>query len=479
MREGHTARDTPKILFIYTYNLQTDMKKTTEENNEVYNLLGKKKKDTTKKINLEIYTPHKNQQKIIDSDARFKVINCGRRFGKTTFAVNTLFISALLQDNGTFWYVAPTYRQAKQIAWRMFTELYYLNNKKLFSKPPNESQLQLILENGSYIELKGADNEDSLRGVGLDGVVLDEYATMKPHVWDEIIQPTITDKQGWGMFISTPQGYNHFHEMYEKAKFLPDWERFHFTSYDNPALKKGEIDRAKTETAEDYFAQEYMADFRKFTGLVYKEFDRKTHVSNSFEIPNDWSRWRTIDAGYNNPFCCLWVTQDPESGIFYIYDEHYLPLQTTRYHAEIINGKSVGQYFKATYIDPSASQVMQDLGTFGVYCYKADNTVVYKRGQDYESGIPKVAELLKIDPILNKPKIMIFKDCKNFIDEIETYRWEQNKIDKNARETPHKSNDHAMDALRYFVNSYNLILNPKPYKKSTPVYQPRNLITGY
>ena len=114
----------------------------------------------------------------------------------------------------------------------MLMAMYYDNDSVLFSKKPNESSLEMFFHNGSRIKLKGADNEDSLRGVGLDGVVLDEYAMMKPQVWQEIIQPTITDKKGWAIFVSTPKGYNHFYDMYEKAKVLPNWDRFHFTSYD-------------------------------------------------------------------------------------------------------------------------------------------------------------------------------------------------------------------------------------------------------
>ena len=424
--------------------------------------------------------PHVNQQKIIDSSARFKVINCGRRFGKTTFAINTLFLAALLQENGTYWYVAPTYRQAKQIAWRMLFQLYNKNSKKLFAKQPNESQLSMQLYNGSYIELKGADNEDSLRGVGLNGVVLDEYATMKPNVWEEIISPTVTDTRGWAIFISTPKGYNHFHKIYQDALKLDGWEAFSFTTYDNPRITKAEIDRTKETMSEDFFAQEHMADFRKFTGLVYKDFNRETHVCESFQIPSNWPLWRSIDHGFTNPFVCLWITQDPEGQEFYVFDEHYLAHQTTKYHAEIINGKSFGMYFRATYIDPAARQVLQDLGTFGIYCTQGNNTMGIRQTEKNSMGIGKITELLKIDPRTKKPRIFVFSHCKNIISEFEKYRWEETKLNSATKETPHKEDDHAMDALRYFVNSYYAIqVINKPYKKTTPVYTPLNSFTGY
>ena len=456
------------------------MKKPVEQ--EILDTVKAEPRD--KEINLKVYPPsgepHANQKKILMESARFKVVVCGRRFGKTTFAINSMFLEALMNENGTYWYVAPTYRQAKQIAWRMLFDLYRHNEPKLFYKRPNESELKMVLHNGSYLELKGADNEDSLRGVGLDGVILDEYSMMKPNVWEEIIEPTLLDKQGWAIFIGTPKGYDHFYELYEKANKTPGWKNFHFTSYDNPYIKKQEIDKKRASVQEDYFAQEYLAEFRRFTGLVYKGFSRDTHVVEPFQIPADWPKWRTIDAGFTNPFVCLWITEDPSTNTFYIYDEHYLAQQTIRFHGEIINGRSIGQYFRATYIDPSARQQMQDLAEMGIYCTQAENTVTGGgRGGSYQSGIAKVSELLKVNPTTEKPRIYIFNHCKNLVKEFEVYRWEENKHGHTKREIPHKENDHAMDALRYFVNSYFNLQKPKPYKAKAEPYKPTNSFTGY
>lgn len=446
---------------------------------EIQDKLKVDPEETSEKIDLKVYTPHENQKKILETPARFKVVVCGRRFGKTTFAINSMFIEALMKENGTYWYVAPTYRQAKQIAWRMLFDLYRNNDSKLFFKRPNESQLQMIMKNGSYIELKGADNEDSLRGVGLDGVILDEYSMMKPNVWEEIIEPTLVDKQGWAIFIGTPKGYDHFYQLFDKANDTPSWKNFHFSSYDNPFLKREEIDAKRKTVQEDYFAQEYLAEFRRFTGLVYKEFSRDLHVIEPIQIPQSWPRWRAIDAGFTNPFVCLWIAEDPSTNTFYIYDEHYLAGQTTRFHAEIINGRSVGQYFRSTYIDPSARQVMQDLGEMGIYCTGGINTVGGTAGGSYQSGISKVSELLKVDPRTGKPRIYVFNHCKNIVREFEKYRWEETKHGKSRREIPHKEDDHTMDALRYFVNSYYFIQKPKPVKEKAQTYQARNSYTGY
>jgi PBSX family phage terminase large subunit len=336
----------------------------------------------------------------------------------------------------------------------------------------------LQLENGSYIELKGADNEDSLVGVGLDGIVIDEYGIVKPHVWEQILQPTLADTLGWGIFIGTPRGYNHFYSLYESAKTNADWSAFHFTTYDNPHIQRTEIERNKTQMAEDYFAQEYLADFRKFTGLVYKDFDLKVHVVDQSQIPTGYPRWRTIDAGFTNPFVCLFIAQ-AEDGTYIIYDEYYNQGETTKYNAEMINSQSFGQYFKTTYIDPSARQVAQDMAQFGIYAIGADNTV--NQTQGYIAGIPKVAELLKINPRTNKPGLLVSRHCKNTIKEFQNYRWaeKKNKTSGNQREMPHKEHDHSMDALKYWVNSV-LVLKEKPIiiKEAKP-YVPNNYRTGY
>jgi len=459
------------------FGISTDeMKESSNLELDVSKMLNAPRID--KRVNINLYTPHANQKKVIASPARFKILRCGRRFGKTTFALNTLFLASILKENGTYWYVAPTYRQAKQIAWRMVLDLHRANNKKLFNKPPSIYDLNLQFNSGSYLELKGSDNEDSLRGVGLDGVILDEYALMKPNVWEEIIRPTLLDKGGWAIFISTPKGYNHFYDLEESAKGNKEWEIFHFTSYDNPINKKGEIDQIKEEITDEYFQQEYMASYVKFTGLIYKDWDDRIHLVEPFQVPITWPRWRSIDPGGTNPLACLWIAQDPLSKDFYLYDEHYIGNQTIRYHAEVINAKSIGQYFRQTFIDPSAKQWITDFAQFGIYATPGINTVGIKTKEQTTTGIGKVAELMKINPTTGQPRLHVFNTLENFVKEIKNYQWDIKK-DKGVTERPKKTDDHLMDALRYFVNSYQQVLNIQREKRPAPKYQPNNSLTGY
>lgn len=211
-----------------------------------------------------IFQPHLNQQIIRDSEARFKVVVAGRRFGKTVFAINELINNALLYPWTKNWYVAPTYRQAKEIAWKMLFE--YLPREFISRK--NEVELSVELGQGSEITLKGADNPESLKGVGLNYAVLDEYGQMKPTVWDEVVRPMLVDSKGKAIFIGTPVGYNHFWTLYSKEKDDPDYKSFHFKTIDNLAIAdiEIEVEKARLETDPIKFSQEYEANFEALVG---------------------------------------------------------------------------------------------------------------------------------------------------------------------------------------------------------------------
>ena len=156
----------------------------------------------------------KPQQEIVSATQRFKVVIAGRRFGKTHLAIRELCYHARL-PNREVWYVAPTYRMSKMICWKKL-------RKKLtdlrWAKKINESELTILLKNGSTIALKGADNPDSLRGVGLDFLVMDEFADIDPEAFYEVLRPTLADKEGNALFIGTPKGMNWAHDLYQLSK---------------------------------------------------------------------------------------------------------------------------------------------------------------------------------------------------------------------------------------------------------------------
>ena len=214
-------------------------------------------------LNVEL---HPAQLSIFNSEARFKVVAAGRRFGKSRLAAWILLIKALQSDSKDVFYIGPTFQQAKDIMWSMLKEL---GQDIIVDAYENTARLTLV--NGRKIFLKGSDRPDTLRGVGLAYVVLDEYASMKPNVWEQIIRPTLADVKGGALFIGTPAGKNHFYELYNEAKKEDDWETFSYNSTDNPYIDDEEIEAARKSMSSMAFRQEFEASFETFTGGIFKE----------------------------------------------------------------------------------------------------------------------------------------------------------------------------------------------------------------
>ena len=215
------------------------------------------------------FFPHLAQQKIRESNARFRIVIAGRRFGKSVLAANECIEYALANANVKVWYCSPFYKQTKEIAWNIFK--FYL--PKEFIEKVNESELKFSLINGSEIALKGTDNPDALVGVGLKFVVLDEFALMRPEVWKGIVRPMLIDSKGKALFISTPRGFNWAYDLWKQAQRDTDeWDTFQFRTVDNTSVNDiaSEVDKAKADATSELdritFRQEYEATFEVVTG---------------------------------------------------------------------------------------------------------------------------------------------------------------------------------------------------------------------
>src|SRR6202163_5131998 len=159
------------------------------------------------------------QWEVFNCASRFRILVAGRRFGKTYLAMVEL-CRAAWKPGRLVWYVAPTYKQAKRIAWKPLKQM----TRPYWASKPNETDLTIELVCGGTISLRGADNYDSLRGDGLDFIVLDEYASMAPEAWNEVLRPALSDRLGRALFIGTPKGLNHFHDLYQNAQAQAHWE---------------------------------------------------------------------------------------------------------------------------------------------------------------------------------------------------------------------------------------------------------------
>jgi len=216
------------------------------------------------------------QRTIAQSPTRFRVAICGRRFGKTHLAIRELCKEAA-EPRREVWFVAPTYRQAKQIVWR---KLKYKLQDLNWCERVNESELSIDLKNGSRISLKGADNADSLRGVGLDFLVMDEFADIDPEAFYEVLRPTLADKQGKALFIGTPRGMGNWsYDLYQMPQEDPDtWSSFQYTTLQGGNVDELEIDQARKLLDARTFQQEFEATFVTAGNRVWYAFDRLKNV---------------------------------------------------------------------------------------------------------------------------------------------------------------------------------------------------------
>ena len=232
------------------------------------------------------------QQEVWNDDTRFKVVAAGRRTGKSRLAAWLLIINALQTDRGHVFYVAPTQGQARDIMWQTLLEL---GHPVISGSHINNLQIKLV--NGATISLKGADRPETMRGVSLKYLVMDEYADMKPDVWEQILRPALADQKGSALFIGTPMGRNHFYELYKYGELSEDetYKAWHYTSYDNPILDPSEIDVAKKSMSSYAFRQEFMASFEAKGSEMFKE----DWVKFSTEAPDNGDYYIAIDlAGF-------------------------------------------------------------------------------------------------------------------------------------------------------------------------------------
>ena len=392
------------------------------------------------------YAPHSFQKILHEDTHRFKTIAAGRRSGKTVFAVNEL-IKKSIEKRGNYWLVAPTYRQGKLVCWEMLK--YYAI--PAIRKKVNESELSIILVNGSLIRLMGADNPESLRGVGLQGVVLDEFADIKRTVWTTIVRPMLSDTKGWAIFLGTPKGkINHLYEHFIRdIEFFDkdyrtiegsnievdfDYKSFKFKTVDSPYIDKIEVEKAKQELAPQYFKQEYEASFEDYTGIIYKELEAK-HIIKVPEIKPWWNVYVGIDTGRHTAATFMAID---DFGKKYVFDEIYDYDGLVKNIAVQIKSKlqDIGRH-KAVYIIDSASQVKREYEQYGILCFDSE--------KDVENQIAQVRHNFSNDTLFFDSD-----KCPMHIVEHKGYVWDE----KAKKPQPLKENDHTCNSVQYILSTY-------------------------
>ena len=396
----------------------------------------------------------KPQAEVIGSKARFRILISGRRFGKTFLAINELARFARF-PNKKVWYVAPTYRQAKGICWTDLVERLKYHN---WISEVNNSDLTVILRNNSKISLRGADNEQSLRGVGLDFLCMDEFADISPSAWFEVLRPTLSDTQGHALFCGTPRGFGNWaYDMYVKGTNDKEWESFKYTTLEGEQVPDEEISQAKDDLDERTFQQEYMASFVNYAGMIYYNFDRKKNIIDSFN-----RNYETLHIGLDfnvDPMCA--VVSVIENDRIFVIDEIQIWSSNTNEMVEEIKRRYEKRVI--VYPDPSARQRKTSAGGM------TDLAILKNAGLEVRcrNSAPFVRDRINsVNAKLKNAKgihsLFIVNSCKNVIKSIER------QIYKEGTHVPDKDSgyDHFNDALGYMIE-YNFPLR-REFKPSRP-----------
>lgn len=416
------------------------------------------------------YAPRPLQLHIHNSAKRFTVLVCHRRFGKTVMAINHLIRAAATceLERPRFAYLAPLYKQAKSVAWD------YL---KHYSAPipgatTNESELRCDLPNEARISLLGADNPDALRGIYLDGVVLDEPSQMRPSVFSEIIRPALSDRKGWAMFIGTPKGHNAFHDLFQDAMHGfrdsngqrsgpdPEWLSALYRASDTNILDGAELESARSLMSADEYAQEYECSFdAAIRGAYYADqfrfLDKEDRIGSvpwepSVPVQTAW------DLGIDDA-TAIWFAQcvGREVHIIDYYEasgvgiDHYAQLLKSKpyTYADSILPHDGGAREKGTGI--SISQYLSNLGI--------RNNVLPR--EDIEPGIQAVRNLLQ-KCWFDRTK------CADGLEALRQYRTEWDEKRETPRPRPlHDWTSHGADAFRYLSLGLAPVTKKKPRQR--------------
>src|SRR3990167_8676633 len=371
---------------------------------------------------------HPTQEIVAQDRHRFRVLCSGRRWGKTTLAILEMVAKAVFRDNSKIVYIAPTYQQARDIAWSKLKKVCLPVQRTV-----NESRLEITIKTKSggvaTIMLRGWESVETLRGQAFDFIVIDEIAMMRNFWvnWQEVLRPTLTDRRGEVLFVSTPKGFNHFYDLSNLESTDTDFKTFHFTSYDNPHLPKDELDKAKSTLTPDRFAQEYLADFRKSEGLVYKEFQRWRHIFKKEDNKTFVKTFGGVDFGFTNPCAAITIKKDRHA-VYWVTDEWYKTQQTDAQIADYVQALK----WDECYPDPESASGVEELKRRGV-----NTREVVKNKDSIKNGINVVRELF------NTNRLRIHESCRNLIWELETYSYPESRPDRNEDENPIKEGDHA------------------------------------
>lgn len=382
------------------------------------------------------------QQQIIDSDARMKVVAAGRRFGKTYTAITAMAKVARFPNRKVL-YVAPSFRMAKQIAWQDLKDQLY---DRRWVKRVNESDLTITLINGSQIMLRSADNPDSIRGIGVDYVVIDEAADIPDleNTWLACIRPTLADREGGALIIGSPKGRDYFYDLFNNARTQDNWESWQFTTAAGGNVSEAELAQARADLDTRTYQQEFEAQFVSITNLIYYSLGDENVKTQDF---GDTSRMiHHVGLDFNiDPGCAVIGIQ--HAGGLHVFDE--VEMYGTNTH-EMVNEIYRRYPNRKFHVYPDASGSQRRTSANGI----TDHIILKNAGFDLKVGSVNPAVSDRISAVNSalcssdgRRRLTIDPKCKKLLECLrkQTYKEGTRQPDKGGY-------DHFNDALGYMIN---------------------------
>tara|TARA_R110000803_G_scaffold24966_4_gene59834 strand:+ start:3137 stop:4375 length:1239 start_codon:yes stop_codon:yes gene_type:complete len=382
------------------------------------------------------------QQTISDDPARFRVVVAGRRFGKTYLAINELAKFARF-PNSKCLYIATTFRQAKTVIWEDLKNIMYGKN---WVKRTNESDLSLLLINGSTITLRSSENKDALRGGKYSFIALDEFADMHIDTWLSVLRPTLSDTGGHALFIGSPKGRNHFYDLWIQGSSLEDWSSHQYTTIQGGQVPAEEIEAAKRDLDSRRFEQEYEAAFVDNNQIVFYSFSEKNMVTKTI-LPNDRTPLH-IGMDFNiSPMSAVVAQKDKDD--IHVFDEIEIWGSNTYEMVKEIRNRYGNQ--RQMYVYPDASGASRSTNSQGI----SDHIILQNNGFKLvtKNINPPVAEAIasvnsRLCSHTGEIHLTIDPKCKSLRECLIKHSY------KEGTKIPDKTTgyDHMTDALRYLVH---------------------------
>ncbi len=404
------------------------------------------------------YEPHDGQLALHypeKKDARFHVIVCGRRFGKTwASAMEATYVAS--QPDKRIWVVGMSYRKARLIFREIWQRMVIGHGDDI--DKASEKDMYIRFKWGTTVEGMSADNADSLVGEGLDLLVIDEVAKMNKKIWDMYLSPTVAGRKGKVIFITTPEGRNWIYDLYKLGQKDEEWANYSSPSWVNQhefplGLEDPAIVERKRNMSKELFGQEFGAEFSIFEGKVW-DFNRELDVGDFPYDPN-LPTYCSIDFGYRQPAVLFIQTEFDGSNDHIRVFDCILHKNNIKTEDLIKMIKVKGYPILSFYGDPAGANVQGQTGAGDMEIFRRSGIrILYTRDRMSRNVVSSVSHTRGFfESADGTRKVHVHKTCKEVIEDFEEYRYPESEDGKPIREEPIKDgyHDHGNDAFRYFI----------------------------